>query len=224
MRYLSVDIETGGVPVEMTVLECALIADDLAQSFDQSRELRILVMPEADMMLVSPWAAKEHQRIWEDILYVSEQDWWKDTLRGGYTNAVVRTGEPESIWHHDVMVVQQGNEFFAMQKALSLLGFSEGETLNIAGKNPMSFDMLRLEAHGWLEPPEDHPALATGSAIRYHRRGLDPAVLYFQPGDVVLPNLDECRRRAGLPAVPPHQALYDARLVCQLLRRRLTSG
>lgn len=222
MKYLSVDIETGGIPAEMTVVECGLVADDLTKPFDERREMRIIVMPQDDAMLVSPWAAAQHQSIWNDMLHIADQPWWRDTVAGSYTNCIVRAGEPESIWDHDVAVVQQGYEYHAMQKVLGLLGFAEGETLNIAGKNPMGFDMPRLDLHGWLSPSQEEGLQLTGPRISYHRRCLDPAVFYFQPGDAVLPSLEECRQRAGIPPLPLHHALYDARMVCRLLRHRLT--
>lgn len=77
-------------------------------------------------------------------------------------------------------------------------------TKNFAGKNLQGFDFRFVP---WVQ--------------RYaHRRVLDPAILYAELGDVVLPNLVECKKRAGLSEHVSHSAVDDARDIVRLLRAK----
>lgn len=49
---------------------------------------------------------------------------------------------------------------------------------------------------------------------------IDPAQLYWEPGEDKFPSLQECMRRAGWSGVVPHNALADARIVVDLIRQR----
>jgi hypothetical protein len=86
----------------------------------------------------------------------------------------------------------------------------DGGKLNITGKNYSSFDA------DWVGPM----LLVAGVPVR--RRVLDPAILFVEPGDDKLPNLDECLSRAGVPVIDAdrHTAVYDALCVCLLLRAK----
>lgn len=76
---------------------------------------------------------------------------------------------------------------------------------NAAGKNFASFDNLFLsKVINW--PPA-------------FRRVLDPAVLYWLPGDEKLPGFSDCKKRAGMMGGVSHRALDDARDVVELIRR-----
>lgn len=76
-----------------------------------------------------------------------------------------------------------------------------------AGKNFGSFDQRFLrEIPGY------------GEAIKFKSRSLDPAILFFDPyKDEEIPDLETCRKRAGLPNQTTHRALDDAVMVVALL-------
>lgn len=77
-----------------------------------------------------------------------------------------------------------------------------------AGKNFATFDLpfiQQLPGYGTL--------LHISNAV------IDPALLYLQwQQDSRLPNMEACKRRAGLPEQVSHQALADARDIIALLR------
>lgn len=83
--------------------------------------------------------------------------------------------------------------------------------INIAGKNFASFDLpfLRLQVPGF------------DSYIKYRHRFLDPAILYWQPGDNTLPDTETCMKRAGIKGKVAHNAIEDAIVVVKLIRKKL---
>lgn len=83
--------------------------------------------------------------------------------------------------------------------------------INVAGKNFATFDKLFLEQ---LPDWKKH--------IQIVQRILDPAVLFWDPlKDESLPNLEECKRRAGFVATKvAHTAIEDAIDVIELLRTK----
>jgi len=92
------------------------------------------------------------------------------------------------------------------------IGIFDGENLkddscNVAGKNYANFD------HQFLKRM---PKWNDWISIR--RRMIDPAILYYKPGDEYLPNMATCLERAGLPTEVTHRALDDARQVIELIR------
>lgn len=88
--------------------------------------------------------------------------------------------------------------------------------INLAGKNIAGFDIPFLRTL---------PNIFVGSrfcSFKYRHRTLDPAILYVQPGDAELPDLQTCWNRSKQPPMAVrHTALDDAWMVCQLLREKL---
>ena len=78
--------------------------------------------------------------------------------------------------------------------------------VNGAGKNFASFDLQFLRR------------FAPDAAKLFHHRCFDPAMLFIEPGDIVLPDMETCLKRAGLPSEIKHEALEDARNVVRLIR------
>lgn len=76
--------------------------------------------------------------------------------------------------------------------------------VTVAGKNFAGFDYQFLKQHSF-----DH---------FFHHRTLDPAMLYWQPEDEVLPDLQTCMKRAGFDGLVMHTAMDDAFAVVRLLR------
>jgi hypothetical protein len=57
--------------------------------------------------------------------------------------------------------------------------------------------------------------------VSFLHRVLDPAILYYQPGDMTLPDSKRCMERAGLAGEVAHTALQDAEMVVRLIRHKL---
>jgi len=96
---------------------------------------------------------------------------------------------------------------------LKLNGFEEKHdrvTINVAGKNFGGFDLQFLNRKTDLS-----------KHVQIRHKIIDPAILYLNKGDEVLPGLDECKYRAGLNAHVAHNALDDARDVVRLVRKKL---
>lgn len=83
--------------------------------------------------------------------------------------------------------------------------------LIVAGKNFGTFDKLFLEnLSDWKE-----------NVPSFHQRIIDPAIQYCDfTKDEMIPNTEECMKRAGLIQENAHNALYDAWNVIQLLRKK----
>jgi len=92
------------------------------------------------------------------------------------------------------------------------------ERWTAAGKNFATFDRRFLETlPGW----------PTGEQALFRQRVLDPALLFWEPGDTALPDTATCLERAGLPMLATDRALDDARAVVALVRagmQRLMGG
>ncbi len=84
------------------------------------------------------------------------------------------------------------------------------EKANVAGKNFSNFDFLFLQ---------NLPNFT--KLVRFHHRVLDPSILYWQKGDIVLPNSKTCMERAGLKGDVAHTAMEDAIMVVELLRKKV---
>ena len=87
-------------------------------------------------------------------------------------------------------------------------GYSE--TINVAGKNFNSFDRRFLNKVPYFN-----------RNIKIRHRVIDPAALFVDwTKDDSLPNLDECKRRAGIDGSQTHRAVDDAKDVIKLLRTK----
>lgn len=82
--------------------------------------------------------------------------------------------------------------------------------ITVAGKNAGMFDLpfLKRKVKDW------------GNIVFLHRV-MDPAILYYQPGDKTLPDSKLCMERAGIKDEVAHTALEDALMVVRLIRHKL---
>ena len=82
--------------------------------------------------------------------------------------------------------------------------------IKCAGKNFGSFDRQFLERL---------PNFT--QFLRLAHRSIDPGSMYLELKDERVPSTEECAKRAGIIIENQHQALADARLVVQLIRKKL---
>ena len=83
-------------------------------------------------------------------------------------------------------------------------------TINVAGKNFGTFDLRFIEQLDGFK-----------NYVRFSQRILDPAILYFDSSDERLPNLADCKERAGIKSAVSHKAIEDAWDVVEILRNKL---
>ena len=90
-------------------------------------------------------------------------------------------------------------------------GFDKNEKINFAGKNFGAFDRNFLQSciPNFFE------------YVKENYRSIDPAMLFWHPDDVGLPDTKTCMERAGIGGQVAHTALEDALVVVKLVRKGL---
>lgn len=204
MKYLSIDIETGGLdPKKHDLLELGIVAEtgDPDTAVEDLPSLRLLFPKYTEPYRLSIWAVEHHGSLLAEMsqMRLSEGSRFPNTRLIPEDSRTERVIGEVSYWQSD---------------------HSLGRLSNLAGKNLGSFDIP------FIQEALDCPMEAV---IPHHRRILDPAILYSRPEDDALPTLAECRRRgeeSGL-LVPltqeqkaAHTSLGDCREVIRLLRAK----
>lgn len=112
--------------------------------------------------------------------------------------AIVKNEHQNVVDHMDVIP-----QFVEWLRGLGL------DKINIAGKNFVTFDLRFLkDMYGW-------------ETVKWHKRIIDPAILFFENEDEVLPDMAQCLVRAGIQTNVKHNALEDAMTVIDLVRKGL---
>lgn len=185
MVYVSCDIETLGLDVSCSIIEFGAVIDDL------NNQLPLEQLP------------KFHTYIIQDQ-YMGEP-----FAMGMHTEILKRISKKEEGYNY--CYPSKLGLFF--KKFLLENNFQEKEgkiTINIAGKNFMSFDSKFLEKHTDMD-----------KHIRFRSRVLDPAILYYQKDDTSLPSLQICLDRAGIKSEVKHTAVEDCLDVIKLIRNKM---
>lgn len=204
MKYLSIDIETGGLdPEQHDLLELGIVAEtgDPETAVEDLPSLRLLFPKYGEAYRLSIWAVENHMSLLKEMEHLK--------LRPDSQSPDTRVIRWLSRWDQ---VKVEATDW--------RIDHSLGGVRNLAGKNLGSFDIPFIE--GAL-------GCSMQDIVPHHRRILDPAILYSRPEDETLPTLGECRRRgeeSGL-LVPlteeqkaAHTSLGDCREVIRLLRAK----
>lgn len=194
MKYLSIDIETTGLdPEKHDIIEFAAVLEDT------NKQIEISKLP-----YFYAFISRYEDRLWN-----------MDTFKFHWDNGNIGYWMSDAPYEKELDhgTIYGGGQLpliTAFTKWLNEnIPMFDDRTLskiNLAGKN-IQFDLSFLEQ------------LKDWDKIKFHRRHLDPAILYWQNDDECLPSLDECRERAGLEGSVTHRALDDARLVIKLIRK-----
>lgn len=112
--------------------------------------------------------------------------------------------------HQEYHIFQSHMVYDHFAKWLVANDFSDGK-ITVAGKNFGSFDLQFLK----------HLPNFQLIASRFRHRFIDPAMLYWEPDDIVPPNTKECLIRAGMPVEITHEAVGDAQQVIKLIRHHV---
>ena len=220
MKYISIDIETTGLdPEKNKVISIAAIIEDTENKlpFDECPKFNIAVLQNEligsaraitiNKQLISEIADYQDADIEtrklidseSDYKFVREDDiskefyWWLDDNGFGY-------GLENSAGYG---IVVDG------KIKPTINGATRPITINVAGKNFATFDMLFLKQLPWWQ-----------KLIKIRQRVLDPAILMVDwKEDTSLPNLKQCKERAGIEGIVTHNALEDAWDVIEVMRK-----
>lgn len=203
MQYCSIDIETTGLnPKTCDIVQFAAVIDDLSNPLPLEKLPRFQTYFNQSTFTGEPYALSMHPAIFRKIADAQQYKVEED---------------------------QEGNRFMqigdlpcALYNFLTGNGIKEDPKsgrvkITVAGKNVGMFDLpfLKKKIKYW-------------DKITILHRVIDPAILYYLPGDKVLPDSKLCMERAGFAGEVAHTALEDALMVVKLVRHKLlpslTSG
>lgn len=220
MRYISIDIETTGLdPEKNKVISVAAIIEDTENKlpFDQCPKFNVAILQNEligsaraitiNKQLISEIADYQDANIEtrkvidseSEYKFVREDDvakefyWWLD--ENGFGFGFDNSG--------GYGIVVDGKTKPAIN------GTTKPITINVAGKNFSTFDMLFLKQLPWWQ-----------KLIKIRQRVLDPSILVVDwKNDTSLPNLKQCKERTGIEGIVTHNALEDAWDVIEVMRK-----
>lgn len=194
MKFVSVDIETCGLdPNEHSIVQVGAVIEDTELKLDFDTIPKFEMLLEYPYYKGTPFALAMHTELFKELAKSPEK----------------RIKQCCPHW--------QLAELFAKWLIENKMAF-RGELqaippvrINVAGKNFATFDKLFLEnLPNWEK------------FIKISQRIIDPAVLFWNPAtDETLPDLSECKRRAGLTNTNiAHTGPEDAYDVIEILRTK----
>jgi hypothetical protein len=220
MVYVSVDIETSGLDHEKNkVLSIGAIIEDTEKKlpYEECPKFNAIVLQ--NEIVGSPRAITMNKEIISMIGDYLEGD---DETRQNF-----QTHSDYSFYESDDVVKQfyywletnglgyglmNSGHYGKVQDGKWLPSINSSTkpiTINVAGKNFGTFDKLFLQQLPWWK-----------KLIRTRQRVLDPAILMVDwKNDTSLPNLTQCKERAGVTGIVTHNALEDAWDVIEVMRK-----
>lgn len=212
MLYTSIDIETSGLdPEKNCILSIGAIIEDTEKKlpYEECPKFNAIILQ--NEIVGSPRALTMNKEI---IAMIGEY------LEGtDETRHLMNTHTDYSFYEKDD-VVKKFYEFLwvngygdtvpnQLLVTSRIDSKSKPITLNVAGKNFGTFDKLFLQELPWWQ-----------KLIRTRQRVLDPSILMVDwVNDKSLPNLTQCKERAGVDGIVTHNALEDAWDVIEVLRK-----
>ena len=212
MIYVSVDIETSGLDSEKhKVLSIGAIIEDTEKKlpYEECPKFNAVVLQ--NEITGSPRALTMNKGI---IAMIGEYLEGSDDVRFNM-NTILNYS-----FYKEDEVVKKFYEFLwvngygdAIPNQLLVTSRIDSNSkpikINGAGKNFGTFDKLFLQELPWWQ-----------KLIRTRQRVLDPAILMVDwTNDKSLPNLTQCKERAGIEGIVTHDALEDAWDVIEVLRK-----
>lgn len=219
MKYVSIDIETSGLDSEKNcVLSIGAIIEDTETKLPYEecpkfnaivlqREIvgspRAITMNKEIISMIGEYLegddeTKHNLQTHSDYVFLDKDDvvkefyWWLE-----------KNGHFQSNNSNGYVILDDGY----MKPVIN--GNTRPITLNVAGKNFGTFDKLFLQELPWWQ-----------KLIKTRQRVLDPAILMVDwLNDKSLPNLTQCKQRAGVSGIVTHNALEDAWDVIEVLRK-----
>ena len=213
MQYVSLDIETTGLdPKKNQIVEVGAVLDTLGDTSILVGNLpmfRAVIMHEE--MLMGAYCSNLHRDLWLEINNV-QSNYGDQIKEKGYIELVKPSIFRNSLTNYyctpekleDLLYtwlsIHIGNNVVDVANDVPI-------KINVAGKNPGTFDIPFLKAlPGWE------------GLIDFQRRIIDPAILCVCPDDEHLPNLQECLKRCAIAKTVTHTAVDDGLDIVKIIR------
>ena len=216
MVYVSVDIETSGLDSEKhKVLSIGAIIEDTEKKlpYEECPKFNAVVLQ--NEITGSPRALTMNKEIISMIGdYLEGTDFERNIMNthsnySFYEEDDVVKKFYEFLWNNGFTTLDSPSTHVNGKLTPIIDGKTKPITLNVAGKNFGTFDKLFLQELPWWQ-----------KLIRTRQRVLDPAILMVDwTNDKSLPNLTQCKERAGVNGIVTHNALEDAWDVIEVLRK-----
>lgn len=226
MKFISLDIETTGLDKDKhQIVEVGAVLDEVGSTIPIEELPKFRAVLLHGEMLMNDFCANLHRDLWAEIqriLKTRQADQLANdkyliaaayepgikyvaSCNLGTTNMEYTQEDPWTYYCYPGMFEVLFNNWLC--RVLPLPADTPKVKINVAGKNPGSFDIPFLEALPMWE-----------GSIDFRRRVLDPASHCIQPGDEAIPNLQECLKRCGLEGTVKHTAVEDAIDIVRLIR------
>jgi hypothetical protein len=196
LPYVSIDLETTGLnPETCQILEFGAVFDDWTKPINKQPRFHRIIPHK--VIVGEPFALQMNAALLKTI---ATEPAAQRALREEGVFFSQAPNQEAGFCTIDGLCEQFG------QWLKNSCGWDTSKNITPAGKNFASFDMNFLKPQGFDS--------------FFHRRTLDPAVLYWHPAeDEKLPDTKTCMLRAGLDGEVAHTAVEDALTVVHLIRR-----
>jgi DNA polymerase III epsilon subunit-like protein len=193
MKYVSIDIETTGLkPGFHQMIEFGAVMEDTENPLPICQLPKFRALIKHNEYTISPFCIGLHKDLLDELTFKQRKNplAWYTKLED--ETHLCMQGALTNLFSH---WLRENGIDTAVTKVV------------VAGKNFQGFDLKFIE-----------PVFM--SKIQFHRRVLDPTVLFTLPTDKEPPNLGKCAERAGLEFTGDgyHTAVSDAIMVIELLR------
>jgi len=200
MKYFSIDLEMTGLdPNNHQILEFAAIYEDTKTKLSREEIPKFERIINHKELVGSPVALNLNARLVK-ILAGLEDVWGNDKRDYMEDYNIIGLGQLAGDFYQFIYENLAKDAAFKSNKDGSI-------TINVAGKNFGTFDLQFINQIKGFK-----------NKVRISQRILDPAMFYFEHHDERLPNLLDCKKRAGLKGKVTHKAIEDAWDVVQLIR------
>lgn len=204
MKYISLDIETTGLDKNKNqIVEVGAVLDGIGSTIpiEELPKFRAVLLHKE--MVMGDFCANLHRDLWAEILEVQKQYGHVFEIEG-FVSVTLPDKEPTYYCSPELFETLFHNW---LSRTLPLPSDVPEIKINVAGKNPGSFDIPFLEAlPGWQ------------GLVKFRRRVLDPASHCILPDDEHIPDLQECLKRCGLEGTVQHTAVDDAIDIIRVIR------
>lgn len=193
MKYISLDVETLGlIPGEHSIIQIGAVCEDTNNplSFEECPKYDILI--KQPIYHGTPFAMSMHPHLLLEL---------EPPFKGPVVTSTRRIEDVEDVAEDFLNWLLLEANYFPKNKP---------SAITIAGKNAASFDIPHLKTlPNW------------NAIVKTKQRVIDPAILFWNPLiDKELPNLEDCKKRAGFTSTAvAHTALEDAWDVVLLIRK-----
>jgi hypothetical protein len=216
MIYVSIDIETSGLDHEKhKVLSIGAIIEDTEKKlpYEECPKFNAVVLQ--NEITGSPRALTMNKEIIEMIGEYFEGTDFERHLMNTHSDYCFYEKDDvikefyKFLWNNGFTTLDSPSTHVNGKLTPIIDGKTKPITLNVAGKNFGTFDKLFLQELPWWQ-----------KLIKTRQRVLDPAILMVDwKNDKSLPNLTQCKERAGIIGIVTHNALEDAWDVIDVMRK-----